>query len=504
MRPTAWIALSALLFFVVGGFTTAQDDETHPGQATIDRARKDAEAVLAQVAAGGSKDGRLDPYNTSIKELKISLEGCEEVKGLVSLPDVIRRDRKSALMFVFTGGVFSSSLEDTKRELKEIAAVSSMRDPVICCSLMYTKEVKEGKNTYRIEQLLEDEDLYKALRWLLDKVISDWPVDKERVFLANSWGGASDANAWLEHEWSESPEKFPFRARFLSGDAGFQFDREMPPIPAICITSKRQASMGKGYGDDYSVKSYANHMRRAGIPCQYHEVEEKFFSDHPHWLQVIRDGINSIGGPGMLTDPTEKIISTEADKISFAGSRDQFVLEIQKLCKGEAWGAAVERMNEILADKEIKSKFKRELKKFEKELQKYVRTELDRLDASIMISVNAEMKPSTLHRRRMTAMVEAFKDESWVKNKPYAEHLELLNTYPPAKREAERLKKFKEATALESTPGKWEEAQKLLSALAKDENADGGSMWAKAAKYRLSWWHELDEDEEESDGDEFE
>ncbi|MCZ7604614.1 MAG: hypothetical protein M5U25_00790 [Planctomycetota bacterium] len=156
--------------------------------------------------------------------------------------------------------------------------------------------------------------------------------------------------------------------------------------------------------------------------------------------------------------------------------------------KTEDWMLAWERGNNVLNDKNIKTKDKRELKDFMKEFEKYVKSELERLDASIQKSIKADFWPNTWHWQRMKAMQEAFGELDWYKKKNYARTLETLKTYGPAQRDQARKEKLFEAVKLELA-GKRDEAKKIYQEIAGQKKDDGGvSTWPYAAEYRLSWW----------------
>jgi hypothetical protein len=209
-------------------------------------------------------------------------------------------------------------------------------------------------------------------------------------------------------------------------------------------------------------------------------------------LQITRDVINDLGGPGALPykNPNDKSAAPEA--LPFEASEDPYVKEVTGLCNDDKWADAIARIDEINKNHKLKTKDKKAVQAFEKTITDFAKKELPRLDKIIAQNIKDEALPNAFQLRRQKALVEAFGKETWAANKGYAETLAKLNDdYPPTASERDREKMMRDAFKLESTQGKRAEAKALYEKLAARKGEDGGqSAWPKAAAYRLQWWVE--------------
>jgi hypothetical protein len=240
--------------------------------------------------------------------------------------------------------------------------------------------------------------------------------------------------------------------------------------------------------------THANRLMARGIPAEYHIFKASWMTSEPdRMIHIHRAAINKLGGPGAEEMPPDEGrylgVKTDADKVPFAESTDPWINEIVQLAQGELWKQAFDRGNGILNDKTIKTKDKKDLKEFmTKTYDKYIKTELERLEKSLQTSIKNDFWPNTWHHERMKAMHEAFKDQDWYIKKPYSKTLETIKTYGPAQRDAARKVKMLAAVQLE-LEGKRDEAKAAYQEIAKQIKEDGGvSLWPHAAAYRLTWW----------------
>ncbi|MCA8914814.1 MAG: hypothetical protein KDB90_05340 [Planctomycetes bacterium] len=480
--------LGAALIALLAGSMAAQDEEPVPGAKIIERTKADALLLLPQAGVGGSDRVRLSCDEQKQSEIKIDVEGCEKMKGYISTPVGLDKSRKHAMVFSLWGRG-----EDGAEDLKMSSRLSSPQDPIIFAGLTY-RALRQVDEQMSVSELVATEDaLTKGFAWLLNKVMSDYPVDPSRVFLV---GGGFDweerAGSWAAELWESDPDSFPFRGCLFEGyDLKFVAE-SAPPVPTVMIDWE--------YSDqdsEYNSRRSVNSLLARGIPAEYHKVPRSFLDERgDRIIQVMRAAINCLGGPGAEEYPPDESrylgARIAADDIPWTEHKDPWAKEVIAYAQAEDWKAAWERGNGILNDKNIKTKEKRDLKDFMKEFEKYVKDECDRLDASIQKSIKADFWPNTWHWERLKAMNRAFKDENWYQKKGYSKTLETLKTYGPARRDEARREKLLQAVKLE-LEGKRAEAKKIYQEVAKEKKEDGGvSTWPYAAEYRLSWWMEVE------------
>ena len=482
---------AALLAMLFTGAIAAQD-EPEAGSRVRERTKTDALLLLPQSGTGGSDKVRLEVTEQKQTEIKIDVEGCEALKGFISTPYSIDKSKKYALVLAVNGSGY-----ETAEDIKSASRLSSGRDPLILVSLQYTALKKINDDFSMVEPLVEEAKLNEAFAWLLKKAVADQPVDPERVFLFGGRGGNDEAASLARQLWEDDPDAFPFRACLYDGVV-FDFKAESaPPVPTVFSLVDWDLEMLQETGSKRSPTLYANALIARGVPCEYHVFKASFFTSEPDRLfQIHRAAINRLGGPGAEEYPPDESrylgTKTAADDLPWTEHTDPWINEIIAFATADDWKAASERGNGIINDKNIKSKDKREIKDFMKDFEKYVKSECERLDASIQRSIKADFWPNTWHWERLKAMNRAFKDESWYQKKGYSKTLETLKTYGPAKRDEARRQKMLQGVKLE-LEGKRDEAKKIYQEVAKDIKEDGGvSTWPFAAEYRLSWWTELE------------
>lgn len=485
MRKTL---MGAALFALLTGAIAAQDEEAQPGAKILERTRADSALLLPQAGSGGSDKSRLNVSEQKQTEFKVEVEGCDKLKAFLSTPIGLDKSRKYALVIALNGSGY-----ETADDLKSAARLSSGRDPLILASLQYSAERAINEDISVIEPLVEPEKLQEAFGWLLKKVMTDQPVDPQRVFLFGGRGANDEAVAWARQLWEDDPDAFPFRACLYDGPM-WGFDAEAaPPVPTVFSVMDWDVEGIDEKEKKRSPAAFANKLMARGVPAEYHIFKADFMTAEPERLiQIHRAAINRLGGPGAEEYPPDESrylgTKTAADDLPWSEHKDPWANEVIAYAKSEDWKLAWERGNNVLNDKNIKTKEKRELKDFMKEFEKYVKSELERLDASIQKSIKADFWPNTWHWQRLKAMQEAFGELDWYKKKNYAQTLETLKTYGPAKRDQARKEKLFEAVKLE-LEGKRDEAKKIYQEIAGQKKDDGGvSTWPYAAEYRLSWW----------------
>lgn len=492
--PAATFAAAILLSAV-----SAQEAETpEPGKKIRERTTNDVAVLLPQAGAGGSPTAKCEAEVGTPKQVKIEAEGAEKLKGYVITPSGMDKAKKYGLVFSFVG----DAAKDCKEEVKVAAAMSDGRDPLIACAVEFRLERKIEDNFYSIEYIEQDATIrHAAYSWLLQKVMKDYPVDPERVFVVGAWGDNRDVTEWAKDLWNTDADKFPFRAILMDGLPSDRADA-LPPVPLIITNDKYFSGSVKTKRRAQNAASplrAVNELMAMGIPCQFHEYESKFVAisfergDYMRgrWQVIMRDAIQTLGGPGLreYADGKPAIgVVTKVDAPPFADSNDPIVADVINIARAEEWGRAARRMKAALDDKSVKPKDKKGVQDFQKTFEKYVKDEMERCNKSIETSIKADAWAHSLHKARLAAMVEAFKDEKWCQGKPYAANLEKLKAYPLALREKARRDKMLEAVRMELT-GDRAKAKELYQAMVKMKEEDGGySDWPRAAEYRLSWW----------------
>ncbi|MCE9584142.1 MAG: hypothetical protein K8T20_16785 [Planctomycetes bacterium] len=463
----------------------AQDPAPPPGTRARDLARLDAAKLLPQRGLGGGDANPIAMGPADFSEMKIEEPGCEKMTGYMSLPKNLDRSRKYALMFVFHGNG-----DRGKGRVGVLAQVTTERDPVIVIGVQYQELQADGSGKMGLPTLAEPDTIIKGCRWLLDKTMKDQPVDPARVFVGGfSWGTAW-ASGWAEDCWKESPDKFPFRAVFLYSSGGAGTKATTPPVPVICTVGELETKAAGNFEVLPTVRHFANVLANWGVPVLYDEIPKMGHDVNARCVQITRDIINDLGGPGSLPyPPAAGAAAPKPDALAFAKSDDKYVKEVTALCTDDRWPEAVARIAEIEMDRKVTLNDKRAVLAFRTELQKFAQSELPRLDKILSDTAKAETMPNPFQLRRQKALLEAFAKWPWAQKKAYAENLAKLgDDFPPVARERDREKAMREAWSLEQS-GKRDEAKPLYEALAQRDAEDGGrSAWPAAAKYRLMWW----------------
>ncbi|MBX3458624.1 MAG: hypothetical protein KF696_01515 [Planctomycetes bacterium] len=457
----------------------AQQDAPAPGAKVAARAKADTGRLLPQRGVGGDAAGKVAPDKRTFSEIKIDVEGCEDMTGYMMLPDELPKDRKVALMFTFHGNGDVGA-----GRVKNVSACSSARDPVITIGVQYQHLETDGKGKMNNPLVAKGDTILEGCRWLLNKTMRDFPVDPERVFVSGFSMGTGYASGWARREWVSNPDAMPFRAVFLYSSGGSVTKETCPPIPFICTVGEQETAVLGSINVVAAVRNFCNVLASWGMPVQYHEIPGMGHTVNGRCHQITRDVINLLGGPGPISTP-------EAPEPSaFEPQSDPYVQQVIELCNADRWTEALARYKELEADKAISSKDKRPLKAFEKEIEKAAKKELKRVHDEITAAVKAEKMPSKPLQQRLAAILECWAEANWVKGKGLHEVLEhIAGDFPPSVREKQREQWMREAWALESAEGKRNEAKALYERLAARHAEDQGtSDWPKAAAYRLSWW----------------
>ena len=487
-RALKGAALALALLITVN---VAAQEEAVPGAKILERTKADVLLLLPQGGSGGSDKIPLNRDEQKQTEIKIDVEGCEELKGYVSVPIGLDKTKKYPFVFALNGSGY-----EAKEDLSSAARLSSGRDPVILAGLKYAKEEDVGQGMTWIKPIVEREKMIEACTWLVRKVIADYAVNPDRVFLFGGRSANETAARWAGDLWAADPDTFPFRACLYDG-LFFEFEVETaPPVAHVfSLMDWEVEEIKKSKGEFFKGSAtHANGMMARGIPAEYHIFKADWMTSEPdRMIHIHRAAINRLGGPGAEEMPPDESrylgVKSDADKVPFAESTDPWISEVVTLAQSELWKQAYERGMGIVDDKTIKAKDKKELKEFmTKTFDKYVKSELERLDKSLQVSIKADFWPNTWHHERMKAMHEAFKSQDWYTKKTYAKTLETFKTYGPATRDAARKVKMLEAVQLELS-GQRDDAKKAYQEIAKQKKEDGGvSLWPHAAEYRLSWW----------------
>lgn len=479
MKTMLLAALGAAMFSCA---LSAQES----GDAVRARTAKDAELLLPQRGNGGSDKVGLESAESTHKEFKVESEGAEKCTARVAVASSADKSRKPALVVLF--GFSGMADADT---MKEVAKISSGGDPLVICTLVFRQYKQLGENTYTYEDLAETPAVMKAYDWLVAKVEKEHGTDPGRKFLMALGGGDDDLLQYAAMRWTEDPDKFAYRAVLMDGLVNAKELDELPHVPFVLSADSELMDMNAQIGNTRLTRHFANDVMAKGIPVQYHEYKSNAFGLPPRMAMIMRDAIATLGGPGPATYPLERSqpgVVTDADKVPFKDSPDRYVQQVIELARQEEWKKAFDYMLRVINNKDIQAKDKKAIKDFQKDFDKYVKSEMERCNKSIETSIKAEMWPHWLHRQRLTALYEAFKDEKWAAGKTYGANLEKLNSYGPAQRDKERRVKLLDALKLEMQ-GKRAEARKVYQEMAKQKNDDGGqSDWPYAAEHRLAWW----------------
>lgn len=277
------------------------------------------------------------------------------------------------------------------------------------------------------------------------------------------------------------------RAAFMHSK-GFDPGKQYPPIPFIQTVGEKEDNF---YGRDQrgAIRQMCNSARQRGVAVTYHEIPGRGHELAPRVHQIVRDHIQAFGGPGCDVYKAARGAQEAPEPLPFTGG-DAYVNELIELCRADNFAGALKRAEQIDADKEIKSKDKREAKKFPKEIEKYARKALPELEQRIEQAMKEQKLPPPWAVRRMRALLQAYADQSWVTSRKYTELLQRLDTgFEPAAREREREQLYLRAQGLETDSAQRGEARKLYEELAARAAEDGGaSVWPSAAAYRLLWW----------------
>jgi predicted esterase len=482
MRPM--IVCLSLLFVAVSLISA----DSEPGEAIRARASADAEKLLPQTGPGGSDTAHLDAVEAVHRSFAVEVEGCEKCRAHLAIQAGMNRSRKHALVVAVTGGY------DLEQHMQAVSRMSGGHDPLVFCSLMYTqaRNVSDDPDVEIVmyENIIEDDKIAEAFAWLLEKVKKEQPIDPDRIFLFGMDSGASEALDVASRLWEKDPDKFPFRAVLLEGLHFMPHRMNLPPVPYV-FSYERGTVIRGGQGS----ARLANNLLAQGIPVQFHTYGGsglRIGSALPsRMLMIHRDAIAGMGGPGAPSYPPERPmpgVITDADKVPFADSEDRYVREVVNLARQEMWVRAKQHMENVLDNRNINARDKRELRNFQREFDRWAKSEMERCNRSVEVSLNADMWPHHLHLSRLKALVEAYKDDRWLQGKPFAANLEKVRTFGPAQRDAERREIMMKALRTEME-GDRQEARKLYEELAARKNEDGGfSDWPFAAEYRLSWW----------------
>jgi hypothetical protein len=464
------------------------DEAKSPGEAVRERARRDAESFMPQRGLGGDGEGKLSPSGFEVVDVAIGMEGYEKMACHLSVPQGLLPGARCPLLYLVHGNG-----QVAKQMAEQFAAITTERDPVFCLTVQYQMLKEDGTGWPNGPWLGTLKMMEDGSRWILDHVLKTYPIDPERVFLGTLGWGARWSSDWLVKDWRERPGEFPFRACFFYSAAGFFRSDTVPPVPFVCTVGD-QATEVKSLGGVNmleNTKRFANRLLSWGVPCHYHQFPELGHEVDGRSLQITRDTINGLGGPGAVAygnDPVSKRFQPEP--IPFKLSSSDFVNEVRLMLLDDRWKEGRSRAAELISDKSLDTKQKRPIRKLASDMDRFARKELGRLDKLLEKAIRGGNQLSPYLLRRMRAVVEAYPEMGWATKPGYVEKIEKLHAeYPPLVREKERAEIMRKAWALEADPEKREEAERLYEDLVLRAKEDEGfSIWPGAASYRLSWW----------------
>ena len=482
------LAVAVIVLMVAGTWcpgpaSIAGAQDTEPGARVRQRAAADAAVLLPQRGLGGTTAGGAAPTRKSL-DVAIGEPGCEKMTGHIELPDPLPEGRKLPLMLAFHGNG-----DSCKGRLRSYAGASTDRDPVIVIGVQYQQLKEDGRGQFNAPTLCSGEKILDGARWLLNKVLADYPIDRDRVFVGGfSWGTAWASNM-AQAEWANDRDAFPFRAVILSGSPAYGNQAQLPPVPWIFTYGSKETNVA---GNDVvgMVRRIANQMMTWGFPVQLHEIPGMGHSMSGRVVSIIRETINLCGGPGLVDDAAAGGGSEAArEPLPFEPNEDPYVKEVVAMCNEDQWVEAVARVDEIERDRSIRGRDKKEIRNFDRNIEKIARVEFPKVEAALQAVADAEEYPAECDIARLKSIAAAFADASWLKGRDNPTEVldQFGDDYPPLVREREREADMRSAWALETSDrAAAKTAYQALAARAKEDH--GSSIWPTAAEYRLQWW----------------
>lgn len=471
----AVLMLAMLAMFAGVQVCVAQDAEANKQNVT-ERGARDAALILPQLGLGGEDTDALSPLKCTNKDWKpADEESVDPIEAVWCVPDGVDEKQQLPLLITFHGDGGNA-----KGQANSVRRVSTKEDPVFVASVGWQNKARSLRGG-------DIAGFVKQVREMMTAIAEEYSIDSDRIFMHGFSAGSTVTEFFLVEEWEKNPERMNIRAAFFSSK-GFDPRKTYPPIPLIQTVGEKEDNF---YGQDQrgGIRRMCNMARKAGMCVTYHEIPGRGHELAPRVMQIIRDHIQAFGGPGCDVYRTARGEQEPPETLPFE-SEDPYVKELIALCRADNWKGALERLQEIDDNDDLKSKEKRAAKKFPKEMEKYAKKALPDLEERIETAMEAELFPPRWVVKRMQALCEAYAEESWVSNRSYGELLNKLeNEFEPAKREKEREDMYIRAEALEKEAGKWGEAKTLYEQLLKRKDEDYGvSAWPKAAEYRLKWW----------------
>jgi acetyl esterase/lipase len=491
-RRNAFSVLVPLFLLSLAAFG-ADDDAAKPGDAVRARTRSDAESFMPQKGLGGDETGSLSPSGFEVVDVPIGMKGYEKMTCHLSVPKDLPDGARCPLVYLVhgNGGI-------AKELAERFAAITTERDPVFCLAVQYQMVKEDGKGWPNGPWLGTLKMMLDGSRWILDHVVEEYPIDADRVFIGAFGWGARWTCDWLTKEWAERAGEFPFRGCFFYSAAGFFRKDDIPPIAYVCIVGDKATDVKAlgGVNVFEHARRYANRVLAWGLPCHFHQIPDSEHEIGDRGLQITRDSINDLGGPGAVPypemNPAAKAFPPEP--LPFEESKDPYLREARALLLKDRWKEARARVEALVADPSIGTKQKRGVRKLGADMLRFARKELGRLDKAVEKSVRDGKQLSPHRLRRIKALAEAYADNGWATKPGYAEKVAKLEAeYPPLVRERERTEIMRKAWKAEADPERRREAGHLYEDLVLRLKEDEGlSIWPRAAEYRLSWWLDLE------------
>lgn len=474
----------------------AQDPAADNTAAAVKRLHErdaaDAKLLMPQAGLGGTTNTPAGKRQAMI-ELPIGEPGCEKMTGYIQLPDPMPAAGKKVALIV----AFHGNGDVGKARVGVFASAHTDRDPIIACGVQYQQTKEGGGGEFNAPTLASGQKILDGAAWLMKKVMAEYPIDPERVFVGGfSWGTAWASNLALQ-AWRDSPATFPFRGVFLCGSPAYATSKaQVPPVPWIFTHGSKETDV-VGNNIVQAVRQVANRFLAWGITTGYHEIPGMGHAMNGQVVTIIRETINQLGGPGLDTatikpagaNASGSPAAPEREPLSFEASDDTYVKEIVGMCNDDEWVAALARIEEIMHDRNIPSRDKREVRYFKRDVERAARAAFPATEAALQAAAEKQVFPSSADEKRLRAIVAAFADATWLKGREHP--LEVLDRFgddfPPRVRERERAAAMTAAWKLEASDRS--AAKAAYKALAERASEDGGtSVWPRAAEYRLGWW----------------
>jgi predicted esterase len=461
---------AALVLGIAISAATAQDKQSDNAKHIAERGKLDIALIRPQLSLGGDDD-KIVSLKFATETWKPNDEAEDPIEATWCIPNGYDKTKKYPLLLTFHGDGGTGP-----NMAKAVSKSSAKEVPLIVAGVSW----QNGKRSLRgggIEGFVgQINDMLAALK-------VKYPFDESRMFVSGFSAGVTVAEWLVTHQWENSPDEFQWRAVFFHSK-GFDSRKTYPPIPYIVTVGENEESFHRQLT---FVRTVCNRGRQKGMDLSYHEIPCAGHELPVLVHKIVRDHIAAFVGKGCDLYRRARGDQEPPDALPFE-SEDTYVKELIALCNANDWAGALARAEEIKNDKAIKTKFKKDAKKFPKVMEKAAKKILPDLGERLEKAIEDEVFPQGWVVARLKGMTAAWPNETWVKNRNYGELLSKLETdFEPAKRERQREALFLEARELEESDFAAAKAKYEELAARKDED-NGKSLWPGAAAYRLKWW----------------